>query len=121
MIRSGTYKNELKRQRLDHKKKQFAAAAYAEQDYPTRLNFYENPPTAEISLEDFEKWAIDRLRSMGLQPRVSDNCADLASPGRDRSLLVPQQVPRRNGSTPRTTSQETPSTLRKLSRSRRCH
>lgn len=66
MIRSNTQRNDQKRQRLDHNKKQFAAAAYTEQDYSTRLNFYEVPPTAEISLEDFEKWAIDRLRSMRL-------------------------------------------------------
>jgi len=66
MIRSDSHRNDLKRQRFDHKRKQFATAAYVEQDYPTRLNFYEIPPTAEISLEEFEKWAIDRLRSMGL-------------------------------------------------------
>ena len=64
MIRSDAQRNDLKRQRLDYKKKQFATAAYGEQDYPSRLNFYEIPPTAEISLEDFEKWAIDRLRSI---------------------------------------------------------
>ncbi|GAA5991439.1 hypothetical protein JCM5350_006930 [Sporobolomyces pararoseus] len=30
--------------------------------YPHRLNFYETPPTEEITLEEFEVWAIDRLR-----------------------------------------------------------
>ncbi|GAA5963393.1 hypothetical protein JCM3765_003053 [Sporobolomyces pararoseus] len=30
--------------------------------YPHRLNFYESPPTEEITLEEFEVWAIDRLR-----------------------------------------------------------
>ncbi|GAA5854363.1 hypothetical protein JCM3766R1_002298 [Sporobolomyces carnicolor] len=30
--------------------------------YPHRLNFYEQPPTEEITLEQFEVWAIDRLR-----------------------------------------------------------
>ena len=34
--------------------------------YPTRLNFYDKPPKDEISLEEFEQWAIDRLR--GMQP-----------------------------------------------------
>jgi DNA primase large subunit len=63
MIRSDAQRNDMKRPRLDHKKKQFANAAYQDQDYPFRLNFYEIPPIAEISLEDFEKWAIDRLRS----------------------------------------------------------
>lgn len=31
-------------------------------NYPHRLNFYETPPTEEITLEEFEVWAIDRLR-----------------------------------------------------------
>jgi DNA primase large subunit len=66
MIRADAQRNDQKRQRLDHKKAQFVTAAYKEQDYPSRLNFYETPPTAEISLEDFERWAIDRLRSMCL-------------------------------------------------------
>ncbi|KAL2849166.1 eukaryotic and archaeal DNA primase, large subunit-domain-containing protein [Aspergillus pseudoustus] len=47
---------------LSHKKKQFAAPAFKQQDYPHRLNFYEIPPTAEITLEQFEQWAIDRLK-----------------------------------------------------------
>ncbi|KAI1627586.1 DNA primase large subunit [Exophiala viscosa] len=51
-----------KRKRVDHKKTQFASATYKEQDYPYRLSFYNVPPTQEISLEEFETWAIDRLR-----------------------------------------------------------
>ncbi|GAA5863634.1 hypothetical protein JCM3774_001198 [Rhodotorula dairenensis] len=30
--------------------------------YPHRLNLYEQPPTEEVTLEEFEIWAIDRLR-----------------------------------------------------------
>ncbi|GAA5940600.1 DNA primase subunit PRI2 [Sporobolomyces koalae] len=30
--------------------------------YPHRLNFYQDPPVEEITLEQFEVWAIDRLR-----------------------------------------------------------
>ncbi|GAA6061975.1 hypothetical protein JCM10212_005219 [Sporobolomyces blumeae] len=30
--------------------------------YPHRLSFYQDPPTDEITLEEFEVWAIDRLR-----------------------------------------------------------
>ncbi|SCV71677.1 BQ2448_3265 [Microbotryum intermedium] len=30
--------------------------------YPHRLNFYERPPLEEITIEQFEEWAIDRLR-----------------------------------------------------------
>ena len=63
MIRSDLQRLDAKRRQVNDRKKQFAAAAYKQHDYPHRLNFYEIPPTAEISLEDFEKWAIDRLRS----------------------------------------------------------
>lgn len=62
MIRSGA-RPELKKKRIDHKKTQFAKALYKENDYPHRLSLYDIPPTAEISLEEFETWAIDRLRS----------------------------------------------------------
>jgi hypothetical protein len=48
---------------LDHRKKQFADPTYKETQYPHRLNFYASPPTADITLEQFEQWAIDRLRS----------------------------------------------------------
>ncbi|KAK6503498.1 hypothetical protein TWF481_008515 [Arthrobotrys musiformis] len=33
--------------------------------YPHRLNFYTVPPKDEVSLEEFEQWAIDRLRVLG--------------------------------------------------------
>lgn len=52
----------IRRSTIDYKKKQFAVPAYKQQDYPYRLNLYESPPTAEITLEQFEQWAIDRLR-----------------------------------------------------------
>ncbi|KAI9755381.1 MAG: hypothetical protein M4579_004310 [Chaenotheca gracillima] len=51
-----------RRSTLDHKKRQFANPTYQKVDYPYRLNFYSTPPTAEITLEQFEQWAIDRLR-----------------------------------------------------------
>lgn len=47
---------------LNHKKQQFAAPSFKQQDYPHRLNFYDVPPTSEITLEEFEQWAIDRLK-----------------------------------------------------------
>ena len=53
-----------RRATFDHKRKQFAHPSFKQVDYPHRLNFYETPPTAEITLEQFEQWAIDRLRSM---------------------------------------------------------
>ncbi|KAK4189101.1 putative DNA primase large subunit [Podospora australis] len=53
---------DVKRRNVDHRKKQFAEATYKVQEYPHRLNFYVTPPTADITLEQFEQWAIDRLR-----------------------------------------------------------
>ncbi|KAK4100143.1 DNA primase, large subunit [Parathielavia hyrcaniae] len=47
---------------VDHRKKQFADPSYKETQYPHRLSFYSTPPTADITLEQFEQWAIDRLR-----------------------------------------------------------
>ena len=49
---------------VDHRKKQFATPQYKEADYPTRLSFYSDAPTADITLEQFEQWAIDRLRGI---------------------------------------------------------
>jgi DNA primase large subunit len=30
--------------------------------FPHRLSFYDAPPTEEITTDEFESWAIDRLR-----------------------------------------------------------
>ncbi|KAI0884142.1 DNA primase, large subunit [Annulohypoxylon maeteangense] len=51
-----------RRQVVDHRKRQFADPTYKQVEYIHRLNFYEFPPTADITLEQFEQWAIDRLR-----------------------------------------------------------
>jgi hypothetical protein len=53
-----------KRRNVNHKKTQFQTATYKENQYPYRLSIYDEPPTQEISLEEFETWAIDRLRGM---------------------------------------------------------
>ncbi|RPA78724.1 DNA primase large subunit [Ascobolus immersus RN42] len=42
-----------------------SAAQWASSDYPHRLNFYNIPPTAEVTLDEFEQWAIDRLKVLG--------------------------------------------------------
>ncbi|ETN43621.1 uncharacterized protein HMPREF1541_02780 [Cyphellophora europaea CBS 101466] len=61
MIRSEA-RFDAKRKKTDYRKTQFATATYRENDYPHRLSLYDVPPTQEISLEEFETWAIDRLR-----------------------------------------------------------
>lgn len=58
----------------DYRKKQFAEAIYKDQQYPHRLNFYADPPVADITLEQFEQWAIDRLRSMLALCKPVDGC-----------------------------------------------
>ncbi|KAK9456533.1 eukaryotic and archaeal DNA primase, large subunit-domain-containing protein [Dipodascopsis uninucleata] len=40
----------------------FGKQVIREQDYPDRLNLYSVPPLAEITLDQFEEWALDRLR-----------------------------------------------------------
>ena len=62
MIRQDFSRIDAKRKHADHRKKQFATPQYAALQYDTRLNFYTIPPTADITLEQFEQWAIDRLR-----------------------------------------------------------
>ncbi|KAG7103906.1 DNA primase large subunit like protein [Verticillium longisporum] len=63
MFRPDHHRIDAKRRNIgDHRKKQFAEASYKEQKYPHRLNFYADAPTADITLEQFEQWAIDRLR-----------------------------------------------------------
>lgn len=67
-----------RRNQVDYRKKQFATPAYQNLEYKHRLNFYVTPPTADITLEQFEQWAIDRLRGMfsPVLPKISadDRC-----------------------------------------------
>ena len=64
MIRQDIYRIDPKRRNtLNHRNKQFASPQHEAQVYEHRLNFYDVPPTDEITLEEFEQWAIDRLRS----------------------------------------------------------
>ncbi|KAI9889802.1 MAG: hypothetical protein M1814_004904 [Vezdaea aestivalis] len=63
MIRHDANRVNLKRKvEVDPKKRQFAESNVKQNEYPYRLNFYDNPPTAEITLDQFEQWAIDRLK-----------------------------------------------------------
>ena len=80
MIRQDFNRDPKRRNVVDHRKKQFAAPAYKETQYPHRLNFYSIPPTADITLEQFEQWAIDRLRGMD-QPFLDSL---LLSPSQER-------------------------------------
>jgi len=67
MLRADHSRIEAKRRTfVDPKKQQFAPNAYQQQNYGSRLNFYALPPTAEITLEEFEEWAINRLKGTHL-------------------------------------------------------
>jgi hypothetical protein len=60
------------KRRLDPRKAQFAKQPeWQAQEYSHRLNFYVLPPTAEISLEQFEEWAISRLKGSVTQESTS--------------------------------------------------
>ncbi|KAG0644142.1 eukaryotic and archaeal DNA primase, large subunit-domain-containing protein [Tuber brumale] len=54
-----------KRVRAIDSKKHWGGADFKQLFYPHRLNFYNTPPTTEITLDEFEQWAIDRLRILG--------------------------------------------------------
>jgi len=41
--------------------------------YPHYLNFYDIPPTDNISIEEFEKFALDRLQGMQYTQKYTDN------------------------------------------------
>ncbi|KAF1353377.1 DNA primase [Delphinella strobiligena] len=51
-----------RRSAIDPRKKQFAKAQWQEHDYTHRMNFYTLPPTGDVTLEQFEEWAIARLK-----------------------------------------------------------
>jgi DNA primase large subunit len=64
---------------VDARKRHFGgAAAFKPIEYPFRLNFYTTPPTAEVTLEEFEQWAIDRLR--GARHPSKSNPIDVGEP-----------------------------------------
>ncbi|KAF9992714.1 hypothetical protein BGZ79_002738 [Entomortierella chlamydospora] len=56
------FRQETRKSRQKEKLLAGAGITYNEAPYPTRLNFYVNPPTLEISIEEFEKFALDRMQ-----------------------------------------------------------
>ena len=90
MIRQDAHRIDPKRRAvIDSKKRQFATPAYKQQDYAHCLNIYDIPPTAEITLEQFEQWAIDRLKSMQIYTFLLSSYSLIPnSLGRNRSMLL---------------------------------
>ncbi|TKA56101.1 hypothetical protein B0A49_09915 [Cryomyces minteri] len=60
--RSASRIDAKRRSVLDHRKKHFAQPAWEHRDYEYRLSFYTLPPTGEIGVEEFEGWALARLK-----------------------------------------------------------
>ncbi len=55
--------NQQNRRSRQHLASGGARLTYEEMPYPTRLNFYKDPPPLEISIEEFEQFALDRMQS----------------------------------------------------------
>ncbi|CAN3356151.1 DNA primase large subunit [Diutina catenulata] len=72
-------------------RRNFAGAAYT-QTYPTRVSFYTSPPLEEITLEQFESWAIDRLKvlvelqSLTLRQKSAKEMESLMKPSLQKYL-----------------------------------
>ena len=60
--------------------------------YPFRLNFYREPPVHEVTIEQFETWAIDRLRGMCNNIGRSKFLTVLCSPGGSGSIASSQST-----------------------------
>ncbi|KAL8660957.1 MAG: hypothetical protein Q9202_006027 [Teloschistes flavicans] len=106
MIRHESNRIDPKRRAtIDYKKKQFAAPIYQQQIYPHRLNIYKVPPIAEIKLEEFEQWAINRLRILAeletcsFRNKTSVETLDQVKPLLDRWLRLDPNSSSAQGST----------------------
>lgn len=60
------FKRETARRRInDVGKRHFVDdSGFKPLEYEHRLNFYTTPPTEEVTLDQFEQWAISRLKGM---------------------------------------------------------
>ncbi|KAI1499710.1 eukaryotic and archaeal DNA primase, large subunit-domain-containing protein [Biscogniauxia marginata] len=93
MQRQDFSRGDYKRRNVDHRKTQFSEPAYKEVEYPHRLNFYEVPPTADITLEQFEQWAIDRLRVLAELEACSFRNKSPAETAAHMKLLLEKYLP----------------------------
>ncbi|KAI1076612.1 DNA primase, large subunit [Whalleya microplaca] len=93
MLRQDFNRIDPKRRIVDHRKQPFANPIYKEIEYPHRLNFYETPPTADITLEQFEQWAIDRLRILAELEACSFRNKSLAETAAHMKPLLLKYLP----------------------------
>jgi len=85
--------------------------------YPHRLSFYVAPPTADITLEEFEQWAIDRLRVLAELEACSFRNRSPAETEAHMKPIINKYLPL--NSSPAPGSQPTPSLLDLLDTQRR--
>jgi len=99
MIRQDANRIEAKRRTaLNASRKQFATKA-VEGEYAHRLNFYRDAPKGDITLEQFEQWAIDRLRGVFSFPPPPDHlktmlilqCSPNSKPANSETRTPPRQ------------------------------
>ncbi|OCK81106.1 DNA primase, large subunit [Lepidopterella palustris CBS 459.81] len=95
-----------RRAALDYKKKQFAKPEFKQQDYEHRLNFYVLPPTAEITLEEFEIWAINRLKVLSELEACSFRNRTLEETETYMSSILDKYLPLHSNSSRSSTLQE---------------
>lgn len=84
---------------IDHRKKQFATPQFKDTQYLHRLSFYADAPTADITLEQFEQWAIDRLRGDGSCSRLvlpAASNVEQSWPNSRPALFATDRQPRRH-------------------------
>ena len=98
---------------VDHRKKQFATPQFKDAEYPNRLNFYTDAPTADITLEQFEQWAIDRLKGEELCRFIRLTALMACSVGGTGSMLVSQPLASRDHHTHEGDPRQTPTPRRK--------
>ena len=69
------YRQTAKRRRAQERKNfGYSDSSPVSTSYPYRLNYYSDPPQFEITLDQFEQWAIDRMKVLGeIESRLARN------------------------------------------------
>lgn len=83
--------------------------------YPSRLSFYDAPPFEEITLEEFESWAIDRLKIL----IEIESCLARSKPVKEIEAIVKPLLLKFLPLSPATTSSSTSSMDTKIFAERR--
>ncbi|EMC94594.1 hypothetical protein BAUCODRAFT_35825 [Baudoinia panamericana UAMH 10762] len=83
-----------KRAVLDRRRQEFVTTKWQAEAYPHRMNMYPIPPLDDITLEQFEEWAIARLKVLAeleacqFRNRTADETAEYMKPVLDKHLRL---------------------------------